>query len=113
MKISAWPNALSAELPSTSETLAREVIDNVGPGGHFLQETHTLKHFKDELWVPGLMTRDPREIWQQSGSKDLATVIQEKLQEILETHKTPDIRRQNPVGYPKNQRKRRSATGKK
>ena len=41
------------------DTLAREVIDNVGPGGHFLQEMHTLKHFKDELWVPGLMTRAP------------------------------------------------------
>ena len=71
------------------ETLAREVIDNVGPGGHFLQEMHTLKYFKDELWVPGLMTRDPRETWKQAGSKDLATVIQEKLKEILENHKAP------------------------
>jgi len=73
------------------ETLARKVIENVGPGGHFLQETHTLEHFKDELWVPGLMTREPREVWQQAGSKDLAAVIQEKLHEILETHEAPAL----------------------
>ena len=73
------------------ETLAREVIDTVGPGGHFLQEPHTLEHFKDELWVPGLMTREPREVWQQAGSKDLSVVIQERLREILETHKIPAL----------------------
>lgn len=73
------------------ETLARGVIERVGPGGHFLQEPHTLEHFKEELWVPELMTRDPREIWQQGGSKDLATVIQEKLQTILETHVVPAL----------------------
>jgi trimethylamine--corrinoid protein Co-methyltransferase len=71
------------------ETLARDIIEKVGPGGHFLQESHTLEHFKDELWVPGLMTRDPREVWQQAGSKDLAAVIQEKLQEILRNHEAP------------------------
>lgn len=72
-------------------TLALEVIERVGPGGHFLQEPHTLEHFKEELWVPELMTREPREIWQQTGSKDLATVIQEKLQTILETHAVPTL----------------------
>ena len=37
------------------------------------------------------MTRDARETWQRAGSKDLATVIQEKLKEILETHEVPQI----------------------
>lgn len=73
------------------ETLAREVIENVGPGGHFLQETHTLENFKEELWVPELMTRDPRETWLQAGSKDLSQVIQEKLRDILENHTCPPL----------------------
>jgi len=37
------------------------------------------------------MTREPREVWQQAGSKDLSVVIQEKLQEILETHNVPAL----------------------
>ena len=73
------------------ETLAREAIENVGPGGHFLQEDHTLKHFKDEFWRPELMTRDPREIWKQKGSKSLEAVIQDKLHEIMESHEVPQL----------------------
>ena len=73
------------------ETLAREAIEKVGPGGHFLQEMHTLQHFKEELWVPELMTRDPRELWNEKGSKSLDAVIQDKLHEIIETHKVPEL----------------------
>jgi trimethylamine---corrinoid protein Co-methyltransferase len=73
------------------ETLARDVIAKVGPGGHFLQESHTLEHFKDELWVPGLMTREPREVWQQAGSKDVSVVIQERLKDIIDNHTPPAL----------------------
>jgi trimethylamine--corrinoid protein Co-methyltransferase len=31
-------------------TLAVDIIHEVGPGGHFLDKTHTLKHFKREIW---------------------------------------------------------------
>ena len=33
-----------------NDTLAMDVIHAVGPGGHFLDKTHTLKHFKREIW---------------------------------------------------------------
>jgi len=73
------------------ETLARELIAKVGPGGHFLEQKHTLKHFKNEQWVPGLMTRQAREEWQRQGAKDAAERIQEKLQEIIENHQAPSL----------------------
>jgi trimethylamine--corrinoid protein Co-methyltransferase len=73
------------------DTLARDIIANVGPGGHFLQEAHTLKHFKNELWVPKLMTRMSREEWQQQGARDLAAVIQDRLKDIIENHKVPPL----------------------
>lgn len=73
------------------ETLARDVIENVGPGGHFLEEAHTFRHFKNELWTPGLMTRSPREIWREEGSRDMAEVIQERLKDIVENHSVPEL----------------------
>jgi len=73
------------------ETLARELIGKVGPGGHFLEQTHTLEHFKDELWVPRLMTRQAREEWQRQGAKDAAARIQEKLQHIIAHHQAPSL----------------------
>ena len=71
------------------ETLAREVIEQVGPGGHYLEHDHTLKHFKDELWHPKLLTRQSRIAWEESGSKDMSQRIKEELRKIVETHKIP------------------------
>jgi len=75
----------------TADTLARDVIQNVGPGGHFLQEEHTYNHFRKEIWIPTLMTRQPYDIWAQEGSKDMGHRITEKIMSILETHKVPPL----------------------
>jgi len=42
------------------ETLALDIIDKIGPGIHFLEKEHTLKHFK-ETWYPKLINRDTYE----------------------------------------------------
>jgi len=68
------------------ETLAVDVIDKVGPGGNFLAEEHTLKHFK-EVWYPKLINRDIYENWVRDGSKPLGKVLNEKVKWILENHK--------------------------
>ncbi|MGD8273426.1 MAG: trimethylamine methyltransferase family protein, partial [Desulfobacterales bacterium] len=73
------------------ETLAREVIEKVGPGGHFLDQDHTYNHFKNELWVPRLMTRSALSDWQEQGAKDMATRIQEKLEDIVKNHQAPAL----------------------
>jgi trimethylamine--corrinoid protein Co-methyltransferase len=69
------------------ETLARDVIESVGPGGHFLEEDHTYRHFKKELWRPTLLTREPYDVWVEKGSKDMEQRVKEKVKTILETHK--------------------------
>ncbi|MBC8392652.1 MAG: trimethylamine methyltransferase family protein [Deltaproteobacteria bacterium] len=73
------------------DTLAREVIEKVGPSGHFLEETHTYRHFKRELWMPDLMAREAYEEWQNRGSKDISERIQEKLRFILNNHNVPRL----------------------
>ena len=73
------------------ETLAREVIAGIGPGGHFLEDEHTYRHFKNELWHPTLMTRAAREEWEMLGSKDMAVRVHEKLQDILGSHTAPAL----------------------
>ena len=67
------------------ESLAVEVIDQVGPGGHFLAEKHTLRHFK-ENWYPTLMDRSMYESWLGNGGKRLGEVVNEKVREILATY---------------------------
>lgn len=74
-----------------SETLALEVIEKVGPGGHYLDQDHTYNHFKSESWMPDLMVRSAYDEWHRQGAKDMADRIQEKLQDIVQNHKAPAL----------------------
>jgi len=74
-----------------SETLAREIIEKVGPGGNFLQEEHTYKHFRNEHWIPTLMDRQTFDVWANEGKKTMVDRIQEKIRTILETHEVPPL----------------------
>jgi trimethylamine--corrinoid protein Co-methyltransferase len=69
----------------TKETLALDVIDQVGPGGHFLAEDHTLRHFR-ENWYPKLLDRESREGWEAHGRLTLGDRANAHVREILETH---------------------------
>ncbi len=74
-----------------TETLARNVIEQVGPGGHYLQEDHTYEHFKEELWFPTLLARQDYGDWQLAGSKDMAQRIREKVSGLVESHEVPPL----------------------
>ncbi len=68
------------------ETLAVDVIDKVGPGGHFLAEKHTLKHFEDVLFFPELTDRHSYDAWKKAGGKSMVKRAREKAEEILKEH---------------------------
>jgi trimethylamine--corrinoid protein Co-methyltransferase len=73
------------------EALALEVIEKVGPGGHYLDQDHTYNHFKTESWMPDLMVRSAYDDWQNQGAKDMAARIQEKLEDIIKNHQPPPL----------------------
>ena len=68
------------------ESLALDIVDKVGPGGHFLAEEHTLENFKTETWYPRLFTRQVYEKWEADGSKTLFDKANEKVIDILENY---------------------------
>ena len=67
------------------ETLALDVIDEVGPHGDFLGTKHTMRHFKED-WYPELFDRKNVEEWTAAGSKTLRQRARERVDEILENH---------------------------
>ena len=42
-------NQFMSGMPVSDETLAVDLMDHVGPGGHYLNEDHTLRHFQDDV----------------------------------------------------------------
>ena len=67
------------------DTLALDVIREVGPGGHFLGQQHTLEHYKD-MWRTTISDKRTFASWKESGAKPLDNVAAEKVREILATH---------------------------
>jgi trimethylamine--corrinoid protein Co-methyltransferase len=68
-----------------AESLALEVIHQVGPGGDFLTADHTLQHFR-ALWQPALMSRQRMDDWVREGGRRLGERLREKTVAILDAH---------------------------
>ncbi len=76
----------------TDETLATDVIQEVGPlPGNFLGTHHTRRLWKDEQFVPRLSDRQSFESWTQQGSRDVVARARELAKEIIETHAVPPL----------------------
>jgi trimethylamine--corrinoid protein Co-methyltransferase len=69
----------------TAETMALDLIDKVGPSGHFLAEDHTYEHFR-ENWVPKLLDRSTRADWESRGSLTLGDRASTEVHRILEEY---------------------------
>jgi trimethylamine--corrinoid protein Co-methyltransferase len=65
------------------DTLAFDVIKEVGPGGHFVSARHTRRHMRSEQYTPQLSDRDDRSKWEAAGAKEAKMRASEKAQAIL------------------------------
>jgi len=75
-------------IPVNDETLAVEVIKEIGVGKDFLSHGSTYKHMRTQS-QPKLIDRRMREDWEATGRKDIYHRALEEARYILENHK-PD-----------------------
>jgi trimethylamine--corrinoid protein Co-methyltransferase len=47
----------------TDESMGLELLDEIGPGGHFLGAKHTKRHMRSEFFVPRVANRDKRDAY--------------------------------------------------
>jgi trimethylamine--corrinoid protein Co-methyltransferase len=85
-EIVGWIEHLVAPVEINDETLALDLIDDVGPDGQFLDTEHTLAHFR-EHWYPDVFERGNYDQWQAAGGKSLVERAAERVEKILEEHK--------------------------
>jgi trimethylamine--corrinoid protein Co-methyltransferase len=71
------------------ETLAFDLIKEVGPGGNFLATEHTARHFRTELWEPRLFTREMLPGWQRHGSKTDVDLAKEVYRDLIRREPMP------------------------
>jgi trimethylamine--corrinoid protein Co-methyltransferase len=85
-EVLSWMEHFVRGVDINDETLALDLIDQVGPDGQFLDSDHTLKHFR-ERWYPSLFDRNNYDGWLAKGGQTLAERAAERVATILAEHK--------------------------
>jgi trimethylamine--corrinoid protein Co-methyltransferase len=65
------------------EEIGLNIIAQVGPGGSFMVQPHTIKRMKTTGLLPKLADRNPRENWEGKGSLDTQGRALQRVREIL------------------------------
>jgi len=81
MEIWGYIKRLSARPPVSDDALAFDAI--ASEPREYLSHEHTVAHFRDELYIPDLAMADAYESWASSGGKDVTTLAQARLREML------------------------------
>ena len=86
-----WIRRFLEGLEVSDETLAMDVICEVGPAGQFLDKQHTVDHLRDHMWKPLALDHEGYDAWESSGSKDYAARARARVAEVLETHRVAPL----------------------
>ena len=70
-----------------NETVPEEVIDNVGPGGSFMMEPHTVKFCRYDQITPHISVRGSF----PNATTKLEENIEARIKALLESYKAPDL----------------------
>jgi trimethylamine--corrinoid protein Co-methyltransferase len=82
---------LFAGVEVTPETLAVDVVRDVGPGGDFLGHRHTAKNVRKAQWRPTIINRQGFVRWQEEGGLDLKEKARRKALKLLAEHKAAPL----------------------
>ena len=72
------------------ETLALNVIKDVGIGGNYLAEEHTVRHMRETYWPGVIFNQKSWDAWMEDGGKDVYAAAHKKVQQILAKHYPPE-----------------------
>ncbi len=84
-EIIAMARRIAEGIVVDEESLAFELLNQVGPGGHFVEEQHTLRHFR-EHHQSKLIDRRNYDTWFQAGARTMNDRMQERVHWILDHH---------------------------
>ncbi len=90
-EIAKWINRFLHGIEVDESTLAFDVIKEVGPGGQFLDQEHTVRRFRQEHLISPLLSREYLLEWPTSDTEDIVFQARRRAKEILSSHRPPEL----------------------
>lgn len=85
-EVIGYVESLMRRVEISDETLGLDVIEELGPGGSFIDHEHTVRHFRQELWFPKLLDRSYYQAWLDQGAVSMEDRCRCRKEEILASH---------------------------
>lgn len=89
-EIISWLRRYLRKLEINEDTLALDLIHEIGPDEYFLETEHTWKHVRDD-WMPTLFDRASYEHWTENGQTTLEERANHKVQHILDHYQPQHV----------------------
>jgi trimethylamine--corrinoid protein Co-methyltransferase len=85
-----WLRAATAGVVVDEETLALDVVDELGPDGDYLSHDHTLRHFR-EPYYSQLADKGTFSQWVERGATSMEERAAQQVNKLLESHRPPSL----------------------
>lgn len=82
--------AMTAGVVVNDETLALDVVDQLGPTGNYLEHEHTIRHYREPFYSK-LADKSPFAVWQKKGGTTMEARAAIAVDKILATHKVEPL----------------------
>jgi trimethylamine--corrinoid protein Co-methyltransferase len=92
--------AATAGVPVNDETLALDIIDELGPTGNFLDHDHTMRHYK-EPYYSKLADKSQHSIWLKRGGASMEGRAAKMVDDILAKHRPAPLSAEVQAGIKK------------
>jgi trimethylamine--corrinoid protein Co-methyltransferase len=89
-EILGFLRAATAGVVVNDETLALDVIEELGPTGNYLGHEHTLRHFK-EPYYSKLIDKNPFSVWEKRGASSMEERAAKFADGVLSSHKSEPL----------------------
>jgi trimethylamine--corrinoid protein Co-methyltransferase len=89
-EIVGWIKGYLKPIEVSDETLALDLIAQIGAHGQYLKASHTRKHFRDH-WYPDLFERGTYTDWVQKGSQTRVVRAAARVQTTLAEHQVKSL----------------------
>ena len=73
----------------TPQTLALDIIDEVGPQKDYLSHTHTAEQFRRDAWYPEVFDRRRYESWFEAGGEPIEAPLRRRAHKLLAEAEPP------------------------
>jgi trimethylamine--corrinoid protein Co-methyltransferase len=85
-----WIKRFVSGFEVSEESLAADVLAEVGPAGDFLSHDHTFRHLKS-VWLPHAIDHKDYDTWKNDGADDYAARARQYAQKIIASHQVEAI----------------------